>query len=275
MKWWKTFPRKWTICISVTAFILTDSLLTIQVAVIFATFFIVLSLIATIFAIAISAKHQNEKRMIELTRLSSQMLEKNYSELHTSHEIIRQQLHDFKNHLRTICSMAEDNSAVRNYASDLLESSYSFASLCSCGNDIIDSIINCKATEAKEKNITFSYNISLSDTLKIDSVDICAILANQLDNAIEACEKADADHRKIDVFIAQKESFVLFRVINTAKENPFDKNNNLPTSKNNNSGLHGFGIRIIRKTAEKYNGISENSYDNGLFTSSAMLSNND
>ncbi|MBR5497219.1 MAG: GHKL domain-containing protein [Clostridia bacterium] len=258
-----------------TAFILTDSLLTIQVAVIFATFFIVLSLIATIFAIAISAKHQNEKRMVELMKLSSQMLEKNYSEIHNSHEIIRQQLHDFKNHLRTICSMAEDNSAVRNYASDLLESSYSFASLCSCGNDIIDSIINCKAAEAKEKNITFSYNISLSDTLKIDSVDICAILANQLDNAIEACEKADADHRKIDVFIAQKESFVLFRVINTAKENPFDKNNNLPTSKNNNSGLHGFGIRIIRKTAEKYNGISENSYDNGLFTSSAMLSNND
>ena len=132
-----------------------------------------------------------------------------------------------------------------------------------------------KVAEAKEKNITFSYNISLSDTLKIDSVDICAILANQLDNAIEACEKADADHRKIDVFIAQKESFVLFRVINTAKENPFDKNNNLPTSKNNNSGLHGFGIRIIRETAEKYNGISENSYDNGIFTSSAMLSNTD
>ena len=258
-----------------TAFILTDSLLTIQVAVIFATFFIVLSLIATIFAIAISAKHQNEKRMVELMKLSSQMLEKNYSEIHNSHEIIRQQLHDFKNHLRTICSMAEDNSAVRNYAGNLLESTYSFTSLCSCGNDIIDSIINCKAAEAKEKNITFSYNISLSDTLKIDSVDICAILANQLDNAIEACEKADADHRKIDVFIAQKESFVLFRVINTAKENPFDKNNNLPTSKNNTGGLHGFGIQIIRKTAEKYNGISENSYDNGLFTSSAMLSNND
>lgn len=259
-----------------TALTITDSLLTIQVTVIFTTFFIVLSLIATIFAIAISAKHQNEKRMVELMKLSSQMLEKNYSEIHNSHEIIRQQVHDFKNHLRTINGMSDSDSAVKEYTQNLLESSYSFAKLCHCGNDIIDSIINCKEAEAKEKNITFDYCISLTSPLNIESIDICAILANQIDNAIEACEKIEtANNRKISIHISQKESFVLFRVQNTVKENPFNKNNELITTKNNVSGLHGFGIRIIRETAEKYNGTSENSYENGQFISSVMLIDND
>ena len=259
-----------------TAFILTDSLLTIQVAVIFATFFIVLSLIATIFAIAISAKHQNEKRMVELMKLSSQMLEKNYSEIHNSHEIIRQQVHDFKNHLRTINGMSEADSKVKEYTQNLLTTSYSYAKLCHCGNDIIDSIINCKETEAKEKNITFDYCISLTSPLNIESIDICAILANQIDNAIEACMKIDKkNERKIIINILQKEYFIFFTVKNTVKENPFNKNNELITTKNNVSGLHGFGIRIIRETAEKYNGTSENSYEDGQFISSVMLINND
>lgn len=259
-----------------TGFIYTDSLLTIQIAVIFATFFIVLSLIATIFAIAISAKHQNEKRMVELMKLSSQMMEKNYNEIHNSHEIIRQQVHDFKNHLRTINGMSEADSKVKEYTQNLLESSYSYAELCHCGNDIIDSIINCKEAEAKEKNIQFRYSISLSTPLNIESIDICAILANQIDNAIEACEKIEiSDNRKISIQISQKESFVLFRVNNTVKENPFNKNNELSTSKNNNDGLHGFGIRIIRETAEKYNGTSENRYEDGQFISSVMMVNND
>lgn len=259
-----------------TALTITDSLLTIQVTVIFTTFFIVLTLIATIFAIAISAKHQNEKRIVELMKLSSQMLEKNYSEIHNSHEIIRQQVHDFKNHLRTINGMSDSDSAVKEYTQNLLESSYSFAKLCHCGNDIIDSIINCKEAEAKEKNITFDYCISLSSPLNIESIDICAILANQIDNAIEACEKIEtANNREISIYISQKESFLLFRVQNTVKENPFNKKNELLTSKKNYDGLHGFGIRIIRETAKKYNGTSENRYEDGQFISSVMLLNND
>lgn len=258
-----------------TALTITDSLLTIQITVIFTTFFIVLSLIATIFAISISAKHQNEKRTVALMKLSSQMMEKNYNEIHNSHEIIRQQVHDFKNHLRIIDGMTAADSKVKEYINNLLSSSLSSANLCHCGNDIIDSIINCKIAEAKEKNIRFEYHFSLTAPLNIESIDICAILANQIDNAIEASSKTEnKNNRKIAVYISQKESFVFFKVINSAKENPFNKKNELLTSKNNDDGLHGFGIRIISETAEKYNGTFENSYEDGQFTSSVMLINN-
>lgn len=257
-----------------TAITLMDSILSVQIAVIFTVFFLVLSLITTIFAITISAKHQNERRTVELMRLSSQMMEKNYNEMHSSQELIRQQVHDFKNHLRTIDGMLENTSKVKDYTQNLLETSYSYARMCNCGNEIIDSIINCKKAEAKEKNIHFEYNICLSAPLNIKSIDICAILANQIDNAIEACMKIDNEDRKITVHISQKEAFVFFKVINTTATNPFDKNRDLLTTKNNNDGLHGFGIRIIRETAEKYNGAAENSYKDGKFSSAVMLSNN-
>ena len=257
-----------------TGLIYTDSLLIIQIAVIFATFFIVLTLIATIFAIAISSKHQNEKRTVELMKLSGQMMEKNYSEIHKSHEIIRQQVHDFKNHLRAIDGMAEADSKVKEYTQKLLASSYSSARLCNCGNDIIDSIINCKEAEANEKCIQFEYSIDLSDTLNIEPIDICAILANQIDNAIEACEKIDnADNRRISINIFRKESFAFFTVKNTVSEDPFNKKHELITTKNNDKGLHGFGLRIIRETAEKYNGTANNRYEDGCFISAVMPAN--
>lgn len=258
-----------------TAITLTDSLLSIQLAVIFTIFFIVLSLIAAIFAISISAKHQNEKRTVELMKLTSQMMEKNYNEIRNSHKIIRQQVHDFKNHLRTIDGMLEDDSKAKKYTQNLLETSYSYAKLCNCGNDIIDSIINCKEAEAKEKDIQFEYHISLSDTLNIESIDICAILANQIDNAVEACSKTDEkNNRRIIINIFQKESFIFFTVKNTVRENPFNNERELATTKSNRDGLHGFGIRIIRDTAEKYNGTLKNSFEDGYFVSSVMLTNN-
>lgn len=256
--------------------IYTDSVLILQTAVMFAIFFIVISMSVTIFAIGISAKHQNEKQTVELMRLSSRMMEKNYNDIHASHEIIRRQVHDFKNHLRAINGIADEDSKVREYVENLLETSYSYSDLCHCGNDIIDSIINCKEAEALENNIQFEYHISLTSPLNIESIDICAILANQIDNAVEACLKIEEkNQRKISINIYQKEYFVFFTVKNTAKEDPFGKNNELITSKNNSNGLHGFGIRIIRETAEKYNGTSENVYAEGQFISNVMLINND
>lgn len=256
-------------------FVISDSVLIMQAAVIFAVFFIVLSLIATIFAISVSAKHQDEKRTVELMKLSGQMMEKNYQEIHSYHEIIRQQIHDFKNHLRAIDGMLDAGSNAKKYTQNLLASSYSYANECHCGNDIIDSVINCKEAEATAKNIKFEYRISLSDTLRMEPIDICAILANQIDNAIEACAKIEnSNDRRITVSISQKEAFVLFKVINTVRENPFDRNNELPTSKNNEDGLHGFGIRIIRETAEKYNGAADNSYEDGCFISSVLIVDN-
>lgn len=257
-----------------TNLILTDSLLTLQIAIIFSLFFIVVVIAATIISIAISAKYQNEKREKELMAMANMMLEKNYMQMKQSQDIIRKQVHDFKNHIRIIDGMLDGNSSEKKYTRELLSASYQQAQHCHSGNDIIDSIINCKMNEADNNNIGFQHKIQLNSKLYISFSDICAILANQIDNALEACIKIPKNQKRfVKVEIWDKESFVFFKVTNTTSQNPFDKSHNLKTTKNNSDCTHGFGIKNIQETASKYDGLLKNDYIDGCFISLVMILN--
>lgn len=259
-----------------TNLVLTDSLISLQTAVIFSLFFIILTIVISIISVVISSKYQNEKREKELIALTNTLMEKNYTEIKQAQDIIRKQVHDFKNHILTIDGMLSEDSNAKKYTKELLETSYQQAQNCHSGNEIIDSIINCKMNEATNQNIEFNHKILLNTKLNISFVDICAILANQIDNALEACAKISIDkERSVKVQIWQKESFVFFKVINTVDKNPFDSLNNLKSTKDNSDTMHGLGIKNIRETAAKYDGFLKNNYIDGYFISLVMVSNHD
>lgn len=259
-----------------TNLVLTDSLISLQTAVIFSLFFIILTIVISIISVVISSKYQNEKREKELIALTNTLMEKNYTEIKHAQDIIRKQVHDFKNHILTIDGMLSEDSNAKKYTKELLETSYQQAQNCHSGNEIIDSIINCKMNEATNQNIEFNHKILLNTKLNISFVDICAILANQIDNALEACAKISIDkERSVKVQIWQKESFVFFKVINTVDKNPFDSLNNLKSTKDNSDTMHGLGIKNIRETAAKYDGFLKNNYIDGYFISLVMVSNHD
>lgn len=259
-----------------TNLVLTDSLISLQTAVIFSLFFIILTIVISIISVVISSKYQNEKREKELIALTNTLMEKNCTEIKHAQDIIRKQVHDFKNHILTIDGMLSEDSNAKKYTKELLETSYQQAQNCHSGNEIIDSIINCKMNEATNQNIEFNHKILLNTKLNISFVDICAILANQIDNALEACAKISIDkERSVKVQIWQKESFVFFKVINTVDKNPFDSLNNLKSTKDNSDTMHGLGIKNIRETAAKYDGFLKNNYIDGYFISLVMVSNHD
>ena len=74
--------------------------------------------------------------------------------------------------------------------------------------------------------------------------------------------------------ITQKESIIIFKVTNTVKDNPFINNNGLKSTKSDRNEIHGYGIKNIKKTAEKYSGTLNNEYKDGIFISSVMISEN-
>lgn len=134
-------------------------------------------------------------------------------------------------------------------------------------------MINSKHEEAMQNEIPFAYQIRLSDEpLKITSTDLCALLANQIDNAIEACQKIEThEQRHISVSIWRRESFVFFKVVNSSAENPLDEHHNIKSSTSSKGALHGFGIKNIKDIASRYNGTLEMDYANGEFTSLVIL----
>ena len=260
---------------TVAGLIMGDSLFGIHMVSVFSILFTAVSLIATVFAVTVKTGYEKEKREAELMAMTNSMMEKNFLEMEASHNTIRQQVHDFKNHLFTIRGMLENDEKAKKYVNELLQVSYDRAQYSRCGNSVIDSIINCKAEEAKRQNISFVHRVVLTSELYLSSIDICAVLANQIDNAIEACLKLSEDSEKnIKVEIWQKASFVFFKVTNTCPVNPFTHNRELISTKNDPTGLHGYGIKNITRTAESYGGTVKSSYEDGMFISVAMLPNN-
>ena len=114
---------------------------------------------------------------------------------------------------------------------------------------------------------------SYSKNNTIRNVDICTILVNLLDNAIEACEKIDnSEDRYIKLSISSLGGMVVIKVENSCSQFVFDDGQivELKTTKND-SKSHGYGLKIVKAIANKYNGELEIRHDSKKFIAVAML----
>ena len=232
-------------------------------------FFLVFSLLL----LTISSRDQERAQRLVLQQ-TDRLMEKNYQMLHQDLQENAKRLHDFHHHLQAILGLAEQagDQKTEEYVQSLLDVSYRDVRMCSCGNDIIDAVINCSAAEAARSHIDFQYNVELSSSLsQISPIDLCAVLGNQVENALDACRKIpDSQRRFIQVSIRQNKSFVVIQVINSAYRNPFTADGRLVTNKED-SEFHGLGLKSIQDTVDKYNGYLTNSYENHQFQSEALL----
>lgn len=237
------------------------------------TLFLLLAFISVLFISQLaSASLENEKMTNNMLATMNQMMETNYVLMNKGIMDNAKAMHDFHHHLAVIRSLAQKESCqpISDYAHSIYKSSMSMMPLCSSGSDIVDAVINSKAAEAKQKNIDLSYNIQLVDLNAFDPVDICAVLANQMENAFEACEKVIGE-RKVQVDFSQQGGFVLIKVTNTVKEDPFINNPRLLSTKINSTRTHGLGLKNIQDISRKYSESVKNEFKNGYFVSTALL----
>ncbi len=138
------------------------------------------------------------------------------------------------------------------------------------GNDFVNAILNAKLIEAKRNGITVICSADKNAT-GIDEVDLCNLLGNLLDNAIEACEKCCNRQRVIEIKLRMCNDKYLLEVENTAVENALQNNTQLSTTKKD-TARHGYGVKSIRSIAEKYNGMVNFSQVGDRFRSTVVLS---
>lgn len=255
--------------------ILTDSILVMQTGILLSWIFMALCVVLLLAALLIAGKYQAERESNELLSMSNSLMETNYENLHKSQQDFAKLNHDFIHHVRVIQTYAEQENlkGIQEYSSELLNEISHSAAACKSGNDAVDAVVNFKLSEAKSIPLTFSYQINFAVPLRIDSVDICAILANQLDNAFDACMLISSEkERQVTLHIWQpSDGTILFQVSNTCLGNPLAKDVDLHTTKTDRSRKHGLGIRSIRESVSKYDGTLENVYKDGRFISIASL----
>lgn len=188
------------------------------------------------------------------------------------YEEISQVRHDMKQTHSVIMSLlmeAKSDEAIE-YMKKVAQRISEFDVVIDVSNDFVNAILNAKLSEAKRNGITVLCSAD-KNASGIDEVDLCNLLGNLLDNAIEACDKCRGKQRVIEIKLRTCENKYLLEVENTTEENALESNKQLSTTKDDTS-RHGFGVKSIKSIAEKYNGMVNFSQIGDRFRSTVILS---
>lgn len=183
----------------------------------------------------------------------------------------RKMTHEFKNHISCITELVRNKcySELTDYVRNLDDIFGENMDIVDTNNVIINAIINTKYREAIEKGIVVILKVGDLSELKLEDLDAVTILANLLSNAIEACAECEDKVLKLKFEIENNETII--SVKNTMSKNPKYVHDKFITLKQQDSENHGFGIKNIIETVEKYNGKYMIDYDENIFTFSIII----
>lgn len=191
----------------------------------------------------------------EILNTRNDMMEMNYQGLQKAYEENQVLYHDYKNHMLAVRQLvsAHRNEEALAYINTYVELTSKANERVTSGNKILDIIINSKLGEARETGIKFSYEIGYIGDIGMTDIDMCALMANLLDNAIEACDRIADGHPWIRLKVLRKKAMVMIKLSNSIHpEDGF--NESFFETRKSNSEIHGLGIKSIEKVLKKYDG---------------------
>ena len=138
-----------------------------------------------------------------------------------------------------------------------------------CENRAADSVVGYYCALAKREQIPFSVQLDLPECLPVDEIDLCLVLSNLLENALEASLRTAPARRRIELTAClHGNSLALIQVENTYDGVIREKGGVFQSSKRKGDGV---GLQSVRHIAEKSSGVSTVTYQDGLFCVKVML----
>lgn len=193
-----------------------------------------------------------EKELFTMNMLMKQQ-EEQYELTRDNIDMINRKCHDLKHQVRALRGLADDESKER-YLKELEQSVEIYGAIVKTGNDVLDTILTEKSLSCQAKGIKINCIADGSKLEFVDPVDLYGILGNAVDNAMEAVEKiSDARMRLIDIAIFTRDRFLVINITNPMTGEVKLKNG-LPVSTKPHNGYHGYGLRSIRHSLERYDG---------------------
>ena len=237
---------------------------------------LILSLVSIYFAIYYFFYHMNIyfKKSNEQTLIAYQneMIEKYILQKEESDKMVKILSHDLKHNLIRWRQVAKIEGH-GDLLSEITEYEKLLASnkIVDTGNDIANAIFNPKLLYARKNGIDFEIQGVLQEGLVILPTELCSLLGNLVDNAIEATIKvSDTGKRRIFLTMKRKNAFLFLEIENTYEDEPVMQNGDFITWKTN-KGNHGIGLISIKSLIDKYEGAIENTFENHVFKSIIML----
>ena len=211
---------------------------------------------------------QIDKRIAAYQR---ELIETHYREVDNMYRQIRGWRHDYRNHIQTMkaYAAAEDWDAIVRYLDLLDEDLTTVDTVVKTGNPMTDAILNSKISLARSKNIQVVADAFVPLKLKSSEIDLCCIIGNLFDNAIEASMQLPEEKRIIRVYMDMRNTQLYISFTNFTGGKKLKKEGGLFRSSKGEG--HGFGLVRIDAIVERLDGyISRNSED-GAFTTEILL----
>lgn len=196
-----------------------------------------------------------------------------YKQLAESRSHIREIWHDFKNHIQCMRILYDkgDMKSLGEYIRNL--SCYEErATVLDTGNPVIDALLSNKQSVAEQEGIQFDMELLIPPRINIPPADICTILGNSLDNAIEACSRIKSPHieKRITLSLTYNNDHLVMTLSNTFEEKPKRRGRQFVTWKPS-PHFHGLGLQSIERTVGQYNGNMKIDIEKGIFTLKILL----
>lgn len=200
----------------------------------------------------------------------NKLLQKQVDEVQHVYETMRGWRHDYHNHLQSLKVYVQSDQKPQavSYLDRLEKDLESVDDLIRTGNVAMDAILNSKLSLAMQRGIAVDYSAAVPQKLTVRDIDLCVIIGNLIDNAVEACDKIEEGRKFIRLYIGVLKDQLYISVTNATTELVRKLDAEYVTNK---KGNHGRGLKRINLAVEKYEGFVNRKNEPGVFVTEIML----
>ena len=196
-----------------------------------------------------------------------EILQKYYAEVENMYSRMRGWRHDYRHHIQAMKVHAANREyeEIDRYLDMLDDDLTNVETVLKTGNRMADAILNSKLSLAAQRDIQVKADAKIPVSLTVSELDLCIVIGNLLDNAIEACMELPPEERLIRIYMEMKGNYLYIALTNTAagkKRKSF---------RSNKGEGHGFGIVRADDIVKKYGGYITRASEDEAFSTEVLL----
>ena len=206
----------------------------------------------------------------KITAYQNALIEQHVAEVENIYHKMRTWRHDYHNHMQVLAAYLEAGEVekARNFLDEINDTLVKVDTVIKTGNTMVDAILNSKISLMNTKAIRVDATAHVPATLAIADVNLCVMIGNLLDNAMEACEALPAEARFVRIYISVKGTHLYMSFTNSAGKKQNKIGNIFASTKGTD---HGFGLSRVDALVEQYGGYLTRASEDGGYTTEVIL----
>lgn len=229
-----------------------------------------LSGVAVLYAYHIQVKEVQIRFEKDTLHNIMEMQYKSYQLSRESIDVVNQKYHDLKHQINLLKTQSYTGKST-SYLEKMEHEIKVYETQNKTGNSILDAVLTNKALTCQNKEIELKFIVDGAALSFMEDMDLSALFGNMLDNAIESAQKQkEKEKRLIWLYVTREKQFVRIRTENYCDEK-IKFRNGMPVTTKSDKRIHGYGMKSIKNTVEKYNGSVVAAQENNWFELKILL----